>query len=202
MNLSEELSPAGTLFHGVALDTDEAMSLISESMITIQWLKSIHPNLPKHIKEKHSHLFTREKPNWADLQPDFVKIMESLITEVTNREEDDTDPTIRWLGTPRGGRRGRGSSVATRGPSTSRNSGRSIQSTNRPLQGRFCDICHAAGKPENIVKSHNMPWCKALSNHGKKSLVSSIRLAFVEDDSPEDEDDSTEEQVHNNSQDI
>ena len=58
------LSPAGTLFHGVALDTDEAMSPISESMITIQWLKSIHPSLPKHIKEKHSHLFTREKPNW------------------------------------------------------------------------------------------------------------------------------------------
>ena len=46
------------------------------------WLKSIHWGLPKHIKERHSHLFTKDKPNWAYLQPDFVKMMDTFITEV------------------------------------------------------------------------------------------------------------------------
>ena len=48
--------------HGEALETDEALTPLAESMITIQWLKSINPNLPKHIRERHSHLFTTEKP--------------------------------------------------------------------------------------------------------------------------------------------
>ena len=33
----------------------------------------------------------------------------------------------------------------------------------------------------SVVISHNMPWCKALSNHGKRSIVSSVRMAFVDE---------------------
>ena len=49
------LSPQGSKYHGEALATAEAMTPLCESMITIQWLKSIHSGLPKHIKEHHSH---------------------------------------------------------------------------------------------------------------------------------------------------
>ena len=83
------LSPAGTQFRGDALDTEESLTPLSESMITIQGLKSIHPDLPKHIKERHAHLFSQSKPNWVDLQPDFVKQMDTLLAEVEASEGDD-----------------------------------------------------------------------------------------------------------------
>ena len=66
------LSPAGTQFRGDALDTEESSTPLSESMITIQGLKSIHPDLPKHIKERHAHLFSQSKPNWVDLQYNLI----------------------------------------------------------------------------------------------------------------------------------
>lgn len=172
------LSPSGTQFHGDALDTEESLTPLAESMITIQWLKSIHPELPKHIKERHAHLFTQSKPNWADLQPDFVKQMDTLLAEVETREGDD--PRIGRFGVPARGGRGRGGRVyrgASRG-------GAQQGGASRPAQGRgrFCDICHAAGKPESVVTSHNMPWCKALSSHGKRSIVTSVRMAFVDEE--------------------
>ena len=76
-------------------------------MKTIQGLKSIHPDLPKHIKEKHAHLFSQSKPNWVDLQPDFVKQMDTLLVEVEASEGDDI--RVGRLGVPArgdGGHRG------------------------------------------------------------------------------------------------
>ena len=186
------LSPSGTNYHGEALDTDETLTPMSESMITIQWLRSINPSLPRHIKERHSHLFTDEKPNWADLQPDFVNMMDTLLTEVDNKDGDESDARIGWVGTSY---RGRG---RDRGASRSRGGGRGrFTQLSKPRQNRFCDICQAAGKPDEIVTSHNMPWCKALSSHGKKSIVSSVRMAFVEEDLPTEtaEDDVSDDHV-------
>ena len=150
-------------------------------MITIQWLKSAHPSLPKHIKDKHGHLFTPEKPNWADLQPDFVSMMDTFLAELEAKDDDDPDARIRRVGNNfrdnyrgRGGNRGRG---FPRGGQRESLVPRVPQS--HPGKDRFCDICHAAGKPELVVNSHNMPWCKALSTHGKRTIVSSVRMAFV-----------------------
>lgn len=170
------LSTKGAKYHGEPLTTAEAMTPLCESIITIQWLKSIHPGLPKHIKERHSHLFTEDKPNWADLQPDFVKQMETLLAEVESKEE--IDPSLRRVGyNPRGrGGRGRGRSPARGGR------GGFNQPSSKPGQNnRFCDICHAAGKPANVVNSHNMPWCGSLSTHGKAAIASSMRMAFIDE---------------------
>ena len=93
-----------TKYHGESLPTAESMTPLSESMITILWLKSIHPSLPKHIRDRHSHLFTDDKPNWADLQPDFVKMMDTLLVEVDNKEE--TDPSARIARVSQRGRNG------------------------------------------------------------------------------------------------
>ena len=194
------LSPAGTQFHGDALDTEESLTPLTESMITIQWLKSIHPELPKHIKERHAHLFTQSKPNWADLQPDFVIQMDTLLAEVEAREGEDV--RVGRLGIPargdggqRGGRSYRGGS--RRG--AHQRGGAQQRSESRPVQGRFCDICHAAGKPESVVTSHNMPWCKALSNHGKRSIVTSVRMAFVDEEDDVTVDETRQEEVDENS---
>ena len=175
------LSSRGSKYHGESLATAEAMTPLCESMITIQWLKSIHPGLPKHIKDRHSHLFTDDKPNWADLQPDFVKMMDTLLAEVENKEEIDPSARIGRVG---GRGRGRGRGFAQRNTSGFSRGGRtSSQSSSKSGQstGRFCDICHAAGKPDHVVKSHSMPWCGNLSTHGRAAIASSMRMAFVDE---------------------
>ena len=92
------LSAQGTKYHGEALVTAEAMTPLTESLITIQWLKSINIDLPKHIKDRHSHLFTDDKPNWSDLQPDFVKMMDTLLAEVENKDMSDQSARIGRVG--------------------------------------------------------------------------------------------------------
>ena len=183
------LSAQGTKYHGEALVTAEAMTPLSESLITIQWLKSINTGLPKHIKDKHSHLFTDDKPNWADLQPDFVKMMDTLLAEVENKDEYDPSARIGRVGGR--GKRGRGNSFVQRNTSGfSRGGGRtnyefpSKAGQGQPNNKRFCDICHAAGKPDHVVKSHSMPWCGSLSTHGRAAIASSMRMAFI--DEPEE----------------
>ena len=188
------LSDRDTKYHGESLPTAESMTPLSESMITILWLKSIHPSLPKHIRDRHSHLFTDDKPNWADLQPDFVKMMDTLLVEVENKEE--TDPSARIARVSQRGRnRGRG--FTQRNASGPQRRGRgSQQSSQRSGQSeRFCDICHAAGKPDHVVKSHSMPWCGNLSTHGRAAIASSMRMAFVEEPDDVYEDDDNEEEV-------
>ena len=185
------LSDKQTKYHGEPLLTAESMTPLSESMITLLWLKSIHSGLPKHIKDHHSHLFTEDKPNWADLQPDFVKMMDTLLAEVDNKEEMDQSARIgRVNGRGRSGRRGsiqrNTSRFQGRGRVNQQPSSRSGQSE------RFCDICHAAGKPDHVVKSHNMPWCGNLSTHGKAAIASSMRMAFIEE--PSDVNDDEEEE--------
>ena len=186
------LSDRDTKYHGEPLRTAESMTPLSESMITIQWLKSIHPSLPKHIKDRHSHLFTDDKPNWADLQPDFVKMMDTLLAEVDSKEELDPSARIGRVGN-RGRNRGRGytqrnsSGFPRRGRVSQQSSSRSGQSE------RFCDICYAAGKPDQVVKSHNMPWCGNLSTHGKAAITSSMRMAFIEEPTDVYEDDDEED---------
>ena len=44
------LLPEGANYHGFRLLTNEALTPLSESFIVIQWLNSIDPRLPKHIK--------------------------------------------------------------------------------------------------------------------------------------------------------
>ena len=171
------LSDKGSKYHGEVLATAEAMTPLAESMITIQWLKSIHPGLPKHIKERHSHLFSDEKPNWADLQPDFVKMIDTLLTEVENRDSEEGDVRVGRLGSSFRGRGGQFRN--TRGRNAYRGSGRGRSTV--AGQNKFCDICHAAGKPTSVVNSHNMPWCGSLSTHGKSAIASSMRMAFVEE---------------------
>ena len=177
------LSDKGSKYHGESLATAEAMTPLAESMITIQWLKSIHPGLPKHIKERHSHLFSDEKPNWADLQPDFVKMLDTLLKEVENRDNEEGDVRVGRLGSSVRGRGGQFRN--TRGRNAFRGSGRG-RSTDSG-QKKFCDICHAAGKLTSVFNSHNMPWCGSLSTHDKSAIASSMRMAFVEDATNEED---------------
>ena len=70
----------------------------------------------------------------------------------------------------------------------------------QPSSKLFCDICHAAGKPDHVVKSHSMPWCGSLSTHGRAAIASSMRMAFI--DEPEEIYEEDVEDDYESSQDI
>ena len=48
------LLPEGANYHGSQLQTNEALTPLSESFVVIQWLNSIDSRLPKHIKENRT----------------------------------------------------------------------------------------------------------------------------------------------------
>ena len=64
------LLPEGANYHGSQLQTNEALTLLSESFIVIQWLNSIDSRLSKHIKENMTQWFN-------DIQPIITENMDT-----------------------------------------------------------------------------------------------------------------------------
>ena len=177
------LLPQGSNYQGTRLDTDEALTPLSESFIVIQWLNSIDPRLPKHIKENRTQWFNDTTPSWADIQPLIVDNLETLLLECSKNSDED-------LETARIGR-------FNSSQSSSRNRGRFNKSRNTQSRNKFCEICKHAGKDERVYKSHWVTQCNTLSPAAKQACAkASLRSLLAEEDDhhsdPEDESDSTE----------
>ena len=80
--LSEFLQPEGTLYHGSPLTSQESMGPLLESLIVIQWLEAIHPQLPGHVRDHYGHLFTKETPNFCDVQPQLCGYLETMLQNI------------------------------------------------------------------------------------------------------------------------
>ena len=78
----DSLVPAGTMYHGTALRTNESMSPTFESMIIIQCLKAIHPDLPDFIMNNKGMLFTASTPNFYDIQQELCDTMDTLLAQM------------------------------------------------------------------------------------------------------------------------
>ena len=159
------LLPQGSNYHGSKLNTDEALTPLSESFIVIQWLNSINPKLAKHIKENRTQWFTETSPSWADLQPMIVDNMETLLLECNRTEED--------LDTPRIGKVT--SFYKNRFPNS--------KPTSTKKSNKFCEICKHAGKDERVFKSHWVTQCNSLSAAAKQACAkASLRALLTEND--------------------
>ena len=84
------LLPEGANYHGSQLQTNEALTPLSESFIVIQWLNSIDSRLPKHNKENRTQCFNEDTPSYAYIQHVILENMEMLLLEC-NKTEDDTE---------------------------------------------------------------------------------------------------------------
>ena len=133
------LLPEGTNYHGSQLLSNEALTPLSESLIIIQWLNSINPRLPKHIKENRTQWLNDATPSWANVQPLIVKNMEILLLEVHKCSEKESDPI----------RIGRFNSLQT---STSRGRSHLPQSRAVPPCSRFCEISKNSGKERKSIQ--------------------------------------------------
>ena len=134
------LLPEGANYHGSQLLTNEALTPLSESFIVIQWLNSIDPRLPKHIKENRTQWFNDATPSWADIQPLIVENMETLLLKVHKCSEEESDSV----------RIGRFNSLQT---SCSRDRSCLHQSRAVPPCSRFCEICKNSAKSSNLTGS-------------------------------------------------
>ena len=83
---AENLLPRNSTYHGNNQDIAETFSPLAESLIVLKWLEAINPALPKHIQETRANLFTNEKPNFADIQPDLCEMMDTLVQEIDQAE--------------------------------------------------------------------------------------------------------------------
>ena len=78
----ELLQPEGTLYHGSPLTSQERMGPLLESLIVIQWLEAIHPKLPGHVRDHYGYLFTKETPNFCDIQAKLCGYLETMLQDI------------------------------------------------------------------------------------------------------------------------
>ena len=153
----DSLVPAGTMYHGTALRTNESMSPTFESMIIIQCLKAIHPDLPDFIMNNKGMLFTASTPNFCDIQQELCDTMDTLLAQmeahnnIQRLQVIDSTPSeaLRWTNTALRGRwNQRGSQSRSAGPSRP-----SQTSSRQQVSRKTCQYCQVLGKDENLVYS-------------------------------------------------
>ena len=65
------------------------MGPLLESLIVIQWLEAIHPKLPGHVRDHYGYLFTKETPNFCDVQPQLCCFLETMLQDLDQLETKD-----------------------------------------------------------------------------------------------------------------
>ena len=164
--MAECLMPTGSKFHSEALTNPEVFTPLSESLITMRWLDLIHPRLAQHIAETKANLFTAEKPNFADIQPDLCDIMDSLLVELDQadgasflRADDDITFNNRISFNNRSRGKGRGGFKSRTSKPWS----------NASSATKLCNHCKVANKSPAIYESHNLTDCYELFPEKRRS---------------------------------
>ena len=180
----DSLVPAGTRYHGTLLATPETMSPTFESLIIIQCLKAIHPDLPDFIMNNKGMLFTTNTPNFCDIQQEICDTMDTLLAQmeaqnsiqrmqVVDASTYSTSEALRWSNTA-----SRGKPHSYRGASAMSSGGAS-----RPAPGRqqvtkkTCDYCLALGKDEKIWSTHDKMNCYDLFPEKRRNRVNARLLS-------------------------
>ena len=170
--ISENLLSREGKCHGVRQDAAETFSLMAESMIVLKWLEAINPALPKHTQETRAILFTNDKPNFADIQPELCELMDTLVQEI---EQVDGISSLsiyddKLVSSSR--------ISFAKGKTTKYRPKSSIKSWNVNQQASFrtqtksdklCPQCKASGKDRSVFTTHNLDMCYDLYPEKRRS---------------------------------
>ena len=77
------LQKTGTKYKGKTLTTPETLTPLTENFITEKWLEMIDPKLKQHIAQTRGHLFSIDRPNLYDVQPQLCEEMETMLQELS-----------------------------------------------------------------------------------------------------------------------
>ena len=177
---SENLLPKDSKYQGVTQQAAEAFSPMAESMIVLKWLEAINPALPRHVQETRASLFTSEKPNFADIQPDLCEMMDTLIQEI-EQAENVSSLSIYDSGITSSNRisygRGRMPNYRSKPSVKPWNANYQTSSRKNSKEDRMCHHCKAVGKDSKVYTSHNLDTCFDL--YPEKRRSGGIRMLSI-----------------------
>ena len=151
--------------HGEASTEDEELTPTSENSIVLTWLKLIHPELPKLVKQRYgTELRSR---TLASIKPEISQALASLLDEI--RAADDAKIM-------------RTAVSNYRKPTGSRTSYKMNSRPNRPT--RSCPLCKQAGRPDN---AHFLSECSFLPEQDRKYITKARQIADIFDNPSEPE---------------
>ncbi|XP_071089210.1 uncharacterized protein [Haliotis cracherodii] len=161
----------GITHHGEAIGEDEELTPTLENIIILTWLRLIHPDLPKLVKQRYgTELRSR---TLASIKPEISQALNSLLDEIHSSE----DAKVMRTATSRANNFTQRSNFGPRIQQTSNK--RRYQSTSKT-----CPLCHTAGRPSD---NHFLSECSYLPDQDRKYMAKARQIASILDES-EDED--------------
>ena len=151
--------------HGEVNTEDEELTPTLENFIVLTWLKLIHPELPKLVKQRYgTELRSR---TLASIKPEISQALTSLLDEI--RTADDAKIMRTAVSNYR-------RPLGTRAP---------YKATARPSRPtKSCPLCKQAGRPDN---SHFLSECSFLPDQDRKYITKARQIADILDDPHEPE---------------
>ena len=154
--------------HGDLITEDEELSPSLENVVVLTWLKLVHPDLPRLVKQRYgTELRSR---TLASIKPEVSQALNSLLDEI--RASDDA----KVMRTATGGFR-----RSTPIKSLPRKGARP------PLQSKSCPLCQQAGRPD---PNHFLSECRHLPEEDRKYIAKARQIANIVDDHLEESDES------------
>ena len=150
--------------HGDLITEDEELTPSLENFVVLTWLKLIHPELPKLVKQRYgTELRSR---TLASIKPEVSQALNSLLDEI--RASDDARIMRTATNTFR-------KSSPVKAPPK-----RGIRSTRQP---KSCPLCKQAGRPDS---NHFLSECRHLPEEDRKYIAKARQIANIFDDHLED----------------
>ena len=158
----------GISHHGELIDQDEELSPTIENLITITWLRLLHPSLPCLVKQRYGTELRSQ--TLASLKPEISQALSTLLDELRTNEDIRVMRSAGNLGhsKPR--------------PSfnqrfNSKPHSNSSQKYKGQVKFKVCPYCQQAGRPDN----HFLSQCHYLPDSDRRQFKSSNRAVAVEE---------------------
>ena len=150
--------------HGDLITEDEELTPSLENFVVLTWLKLIHPELPKLVKQRYgTELRSR---TLASIKPEVSQALNSLLDEI--RASDDARIMRTATNTFR-------KSSPVKAPPK-----RGIRSSRQP---KSCPLCKQAGRPDS---NHFLSECRHMPEEDRKYIAKARQIANIFDDHLED----------------
>jgi hypothetical protein len=156
----------GITHHGEAVTEDEELSPSLENLVVLTWLRLIHTDLPRLVKQRYgTELRSR---TLASIKPEISQALESLLDEIHTNESAKVM---------------RASTFQQRQPRPSSRPPTRRQPNRSARQDKSCPLCKQAGRPDR----HFLSECNYLPDQDRKYMLKARQIAKIIDDSEEED---------------
>ena len=154
--------------HGDLITEDEELRPSLENFVVLTWLKLIHPDLPRLVKQRYgTELRSR---TLASIKPEVSQALNSLLDEI--RVSDDAKVM-------------RTATVGFRRSTPIKSLPR--KEPRPPRKSKSCPLCQQAGRPN---PNHFLSECRHLPEEDRKYIAKARQIANIVDDHLEESDES------------